>query len=482
MDEINIFPQEIKDGVSEAVKQTSIAFCTEAQSVARPSNIVIPDKAVAGYMDDDLHYIQSILVSTTWNKNDDIFDKGEVWRARKSPEDKPINLNHDEDQLIGHIVARYMMDSDGNFLPDDMEEHEVPDFYHILTGAVLYKAWEKEEKRERTAALLEKINAGEKYVSMECHFRGFDYGILKSDHRCEIIPRGEATAFLTKYLRAYGGTGIYKGYRVGRVLRNINFTAKGIVDNPANPDSIIFTQKELKTLAHIETFEGKNTEFCVLSNSDLLNGEHFTMADTDKINDLSLKLADAVKANLELQDKLAKADTEALTKQVADRDEQIAKLVKANDELKSQIETSNKSSESLQASLNKITEQLKEVGEAKASLETKLAEIETAKVLASRKAKFVAKGFKEEDADAAVKNLTNLSDEQFETVVAFINVKAVEVTPSTDTTIIDTAKAEEVPALTVPQDEDAGKQTLEKARADFASWATDFLGTKVEKK
>jgi hypothetical protein len=54
-----------------------------------------------------------------------------------------------------------------------------------------------------------------------------------------IIERNEKTAFLTKHLRAYGGKGEFEGSKLGRVLRRIVFSGKGLVSKPANPESVI---------------------------------------------------------------------------------------------------------------------------------------------------------------------------------------------------------------------------------------------------
>src|SRR5438045_2866477 len=48
----------------------------------------------------DLHYLSSLMVSTGWNNNDDVFDKQEMWLARKTPEDKPLNLEHDQKRIV----------------------------------------------------------------------------------------------------------------------------------------------------------------------------------------------------------------------------------------------------------------------------------------------------------------------------------------------------------------------------------------------
>jgi hypothetical protein len=44
--------------------------------------------------DDDLYRVYSILVTSSWNKNDDIFSPEEVWAARDTPVFKPTNLEH----------------------------------------------------------------------------------------------------------------------------------------------------------------------------------------------------------------------------------------------------------------------------------------------------------------------------------------------------------------------------------------------------
>ena len=44
-----------------------------------------------------------------------------------------------------------------------------------------------------------------------------------------IVARNDESAFLTKHLRAYGGTGEYEGYKIGRSLRDISFSGKGLV-------------------------------------------------------------------------------------------------------------------------------------------------------------------------------------------------------------------------------------------------------------
>jgi hypothetical protein len=126
--------------------------------------------------------------------------------------------------------------------------------YHVLTASVIYTGFTDPELRERTSDLIQEIEAGTKYVSMECFFNGFDYGLQdKSTGELKLLPREEATAYLTKHLRAYGGSGEFENHKIGRVLRNITFSGKGFVDKPANPESIIFQKENFKFLENQKT-------------------------------------------------------------------------------------------------------------------------------------------------------------------------------------------------------------------------------------
>jgi hypothetical protein len=250
-----IYSQEIADGVSELIRtsaKVSIASIAEPANKDQ-KNTIRQQKSIASYADEDLYYVQSILVTSSWNKNDDIFTKEEVWAARDTPEDKPTNLEHDENTIIGHIISNWPIDNDGKPIDINTPVQSLPEKFHIVTGSVIYRAYTQPDLQERTAKLISSIENGTKYVSMECMFKGFDYGLInKSTNEYKTLSRSDQTAFLTKHLRAYGGSGQYENYKIGRVLRNITFSGKGYVDKPANPDSIIFTNENFKTLLNTE--------------------------------------------------------------------------------------------------------------------------------------------------------------------------------------------------------------------------------------
>ena len=97
---MQIFQQEYDDGLSESImgkKSLSFASVVEPLSIDAVSKQM---KALASIKDTDMQYVQSILVTSNWNKNDDIFEPEEIWKAKETPEHKPTNLNHDEKLII----------------------------------------------------------------------------------------------------------------------------------------------------------------------------------------------------------------------------------------------------------------------------------------------------------------------------------------------------------------------------------------------
>ena len=129
---------------------------------------------------------------------------------------------HNENDIIGHITGSYVVDKEGN----KVEAEEAPEQFDIIAEAVLYNSWTDPDNRERMRKIIAEIKEGKWFVSMECLFAGFDYAITMEDGTGKTLARDEETAFLTKHLKSYGGTGEYQGYKVGRSLKQISFSER----------------------------------------------------------------------------------------------------------------------------------------------------------------------------------------------------------------------------------------------------------------
>lgn len=225
---IRVYPAELHAGLGSSVASGgAIAYLGGIDSLVSKEG----GGCVAAKSDDSLFAFSSVMVSTGKNGNDDVFLPEEVWAARHSPEDKPLNLEHDPTHIIGHITGQHVADMDLQTITSDTN---LPAKFNLVAEGVLYRHHAGRNKSLSIEAdtLIDEVKNKQWAVSMECLFNSFDY--MVGD---KIVERMESTAFLTKHLRVHGGRGSFNGQAVGRVLRDVQFSALGIVKTPANPES-----------------------------------------------------------------------------------------------------------------------------------------------------------------------------------------------------------------------------------------------------
>jgi hypothetical protein len=426
---MNIFDQERKDDLEDLILATPLVSIASQVFPAQENTQIFNKnlKSLASFNDEDLYYVQSILVTSSWNKNDDIFDKEEIWAARNTPEDKPTNLEHDENTIIGHIVSNWSITDDGILIDNNTPIENLPERFHIVTGSVIYKAYTNPELKERTSRLIAEIENGTKYVSMECMFKGFDYGLInESTGEYKVLSRSDETSFLTKYLRSYGGSGKYDNYKIGRVLRNITFSGKGYVDKPANPDSIIFNRDNFTELSKI-----KNANKCFSGVSEIVNN-------TTEVNNMNLEtevaeLKDKVQAMtdctsatkeafaqvVELKDKIVALETELLSKNT--------ELDQSKSAYQDLLDVTEAAKKVMQEDMMKKEEDMKKTKadldsalETVAVYKTKEAEMFKKEKKMKRMASLIEKGLDQESALSAVNQLESLEDSAFDAVAELV--------------------------------------------------------------
>lgn len=408
-----IFDQE--DKIKQKIlANMSFAYLTQVEEATEPKQRECTIAKLGIETDtpesEDLFYTRSILVSTGRNKNDDVFDPVETWRARYSSIDKPTNIEHDETRIIGHITANWIIDDNGRLIDDETPIGELPSSFHIANSAVIYKHWKNPELVAQAMELIDSIKAGNMFVSMECAFSGFDY-YLYNETESRLIPRTAETAYLSQYLRAYGGSGVYGNDRVARVLRNIVFTGKGYVQKPANPDSIIFHNREMreksgvydKCSAQIKTEENKMSEIL-----------------EKQVAELKSRLDEASKANEELRDKLAKADIEKYEARIAELEKQLSDAECMTKKKEKQMAEDLEKAEEAKACMCQQFEETQKENEA---LKAELQNIKKEALLQARVNAFVERGFSKEDAASKAKEFASLDDETFSRVVALVQPK-----------------------------------------------------------
>lgn len=416
MYEIPVYAAEKELGLADLIRSNaSIAYVSP---IIRPnqeridrSRAYLQGFSTAANRDQiDLYYLDTILVTTGWNKNDDIFLKEPTWAARKSAEDKPFNYNHDQLDIIGHITSNVCVDSEYRIIADNTSIENVPDKFHILTSSVIYRSFADQEQAERIEKTIAEIERDEWFVSMECIFRGFDYTLADSRGEKRVIARNEKTAFLSKYLRSYGGKGVYNGETIGRALSNITFSGKGLVRNPANPESIIFSNVE--KISAFKTVFG-NFAYKNIYDNDPLKGD-FLMDFEKVIAELKQELAQAKSENASL-----KSGIDKLSSDVAKaNDERVANLTSAAEDEKKKRKEAEDKAEAAEKDKKKLKDELDEVkkdAEDKAKANDALAKtVEEFKKASKAK----SKGADEDEAKAFVDEWKNVDEATFDKVLA----------------------------------------------------------------
>ena len=509
---MQIYHQEYLDGIASAIeKSNSISYASLAEPCkdrALAKHNLQNIKSLSSLEDQDLYYLQSILVTSNWNKNDDIFDKQEIWAARNTPEDKPTNLEHDESLIIGHITSNWPITAEGQLISDDTSSDNLPDKFHILTGSVIYRAFSKPELRERAEKLIAEIENGQKYVSMECLFKGFDYGLLnKETGEYKILARNEQTAYLTKHLRAYGGRGEHQQYKIGRVLRNITFSGKGFVDKPANPESIIFTKNDIANsekklnlaTSGVSNIESKQevenitmnleTEIVDIKNSieTLTN----TVATVDCNSAVKEAYASVSAAETKIQElsETIKANEEVLTQTRAEIEALRLEKEEAAKKMQKDMEDKEEEMKKMKAELDSALETI-------AAYKDKEEKMMKAEKKMKRMAALIENGIESEVASATVDKFENLDDEAFDAIAALIAAKKPPMkkeedkmadeeammmkkkasTESTDPEVLETAEVEPSVNLGVGGETE---NPVENTRAALIDFVSSRLGKKL---
>ena len=219
------------------------------------------------------------------------------------------------------------------------------------------------------------------------------------------MQRNEGSAFLTKHLRAYGGTGEYEGRKIGRSLQNISFSGKGLVSKPANPRSVILDASRASS-------NSVNEDLLTLGGSD--------MSDTNvlekQLAEVRSELASAREECVALQASLDEATSKEHAEAVAKLESEIASQAEAIKTLEESVSAKDATITELQESIAKSEEDMKEKME-------ELRKMKKKEAVMKRKASLLDIGFDEEEAEESLASYEDLDDATFDIVIAAMKKK-----------------------------------------------------------
>jgi len=397
MGKLKLYKSEINDNIvldkNKTVITASVKLADDYNKDIKQSISTIKTvEELIGYNQPDLALVVSILVSTGWNLNDDVFTPSEVWAAKHTPVHKPMNDNHNSDKILGHIINSRALDKDGNEITLS-DGDNIPDNFDLEVAGVLYKILP--DVKDRIKEIIDQANSGDMFVSMEAWFTDFDYAFVSTkDNTMRILGRNENTAFLTKYLRTHGGPGEFQGFKIGRVLKNITFGGQGFVSTPANPESII-------KVAACKNIDLKDLEggVGVMETNDKDDVKNVEANDQKTELDTLKEELITVKKDLETANKDLVEAKETIESNSNKHIPLIDKLTKEKDALVAEIKK-------LQEDLVKTKQEIKDVNKkhkGKARLDTmkQITDIE--------------------DEDTALAEFTEMSDEAFDILIKYAN-------------------------------------------------------------
>jgi len=466
---IKIYAAEILDHVSDKVQENTSVACVASIIPAQPKNVDVTDVvkkynlalANSNPEQPDLFYLQSILVSSGWNLNDDYFMPAELAASAKTPEDKPFNFMHNDMDIIGHITSNQLVDLDGNVLAIQ-EGMELPENINILTDAVIYRFWSKEEQQARIDKIISEILDDKWFVSMEAFFSGFDYVLSDGNGVTKLVERNESTAHLTKHLRAYGGSGVVNDYKVGRALRNITFAGKGLVDKPANPASVINPNDSKDTEAEKSVSSIRENEMP----ADLAT----------QIEEMKKELA-AAQATIDSLNTF-KSKAETLEVSLTEKDTAIAS---ANEEIKT-----------LKASIADLKSSIETLAKEKEALAGEMDQMKKKEKMEKRKCALVEAGLEESELEETLASLESLDDTAFDKVVSVMKKGQSAKQPKPDDKKdkkedveceLDDAEENTEATVTETETDDADKTSLRTSASQwFSSSVLETTKTKTSSK
>lgn len=196
----------------------------------------------------DILCFSGIFVSSGENLNKAFFLPSELVKSHKTIDNKALDIEHDETQIIGHIYSSSFVDSNGKKLDietlqgldeDTLNKMDID----VMIAGIIYKS--------RFPEIAKQVKDNKWKLSMETYFQDYDIKVgdlILSKKEAESLGLASDNVIgrVAKILQK--GKEIAKG-EVARVLRDLLFCGCGLVKNPANPRSVI-----------LETANKSNTE------------------------------------------------------------------------------------------------------------------------------------------------------------------------------------------------------------------------------
>ena len=195
---------------------------------------LIPDNVDLNKNIDLLGVAFNAAIVNKFNKNGDGIDTETALAIKDYFINKPTNIEHNKERVVGHIISSSFSDIESSELLEDNSIRATTKPFNIALGALVYKV-----VNPAFARMLEQTDEGEEFHNMisaswEIGFNDYYIAVGSNDlSEAELITDKSQIKEFKKYLRAYDGDGTMDdGTLVNRLVEGdiyplgIGFTAQ----------------------------------------------------------------------------------------------------------------------------------------------------------------------------------------------------------------------------------------------------------------
>jgi hypothetical protein len=301
---------------------------------------LIPEEVDLSKNIDLLGVAFNAAVVNKFNKNGDGIDSATAIAIKDYFINKPTNIEHQKEKVVGHIISSSFSDFKTNELIEGSEIEGSDSPFNIALGALVYKV-----VNPSFARMLEQTDAGEEFHNMvsaswEIGFNDYCIALGSNDlSEAELITDKNQIKEFSQYLRAYDGEGVTDdGTSVHRlVIGEVYPLGIGFTATPAAEVKgvIVENQQEIeikKDPAEAEVFHVnnkitysesiKNKKNTSLSEENDVNMSNALIMDTkDLINQIEGLLSEKVGESQHLEEAVASV-SKVMMEAIKEKDEQ----------------------------------------------------------------------------------------------------------------------------------------------------------------
>ena len=448
-------------------------------------------------------------VANRVNKNGDVIDSQTAVEVYKNFINKPINVEHNRERVIGTILTASFSEfgTDNPLTEDEAKALKGP--FNITLGGILWKLVNRnlanviENSADPTSADYMKISA-----SWELGFNEYRVVLLKGEEKNiengEIVEDLEEIEKLESYLRAHGGEGKTEDgrYIYRQVINDVLPLGIGLTENPAADVQGIAVKEEAKTEASEDEETEEVAEEKILpdkgenreedcSRAIENNSSQTNQNDVKPLTQEDHKFMKITSINDITDESMKELSASAVHDYIKEE------LEKASESWCEEKAKTNKSLADSEENYNTLQKEHTEVKESIESLETKVADLEAEKAAKAAEEQFIQRmaeldetyELTDEDRKILAEQIKDLDEEAYTGFTSSISVllrdKSKEILKAKADEKAEQAKTEteeeEVKASTDNKEaSDAVEEAVENAEVDEESVPVNTTGSEDE--